>query len=43
MLPSFGYVEGAGLFYGMSLIARTLMPVIYIGLIIRIERLRIYL
>jgi uncharacterized protein YbcC (UPF0753/DUF2309 family) len=27
MLPSaFGYVEGAGLFYGMSLIARTLAP-----------------
>ncbi|MFB0910857.1 MAG: Na-translocating system protein MpsB, partial [Flavobacterium sp.] len=27
MLPSaFGYVEGAGLFYGMSLIARTLVP-----------------
>jgi uncharacterized protein YbcC (UPF0753/DUF2309 family) len=27
MLPSaFGYVEGAGFFYGMSLIARTLMP-----------------
>jgi hypothetical protein len=27
MLPSaFGYVEGAGLFYGISLIARTLMP-----------------
>jgi hypothetical protein len=31
MLPSaFGYVEGAGLFYGMSLIARTLYRVIYI-------------
>jgi hypothetical protein len=34
MLPSaFGYVEGAGLFYGMSLIARTLYRGIYIGLI----------
>jgi hypothetical protein len=27
MLPSaFGYVEGAGFFYGMSLLARTLIP-----------------
>ena len=27
MLPSaFGYVEGSGFFYGLSLVARTLMP-----------------
>jgi hypothetical protein len=26
MSSAFGYVEGAGFFYGMSLLARTLIP-----------------